>query len=1119
MTASVFVLTSLAYPAPSRWQWGSVHQLVPWSNFDKDNPLRKEMEEAAQLKLTQPRLAVQQARVNGIVRRISEAARVHVTNYLNPAKGYPKALIDVPYHVKRSRTEIPRSLADAVVFPLEFLETLDDSELAFLIAHEWDHVQRGDFFKDQAAFEGGTTKPSFVDPRVFQKRNWDKEFSADSGATQLVVWAGFGVPNMDLFFEKSRRLSSDRAQVEEAARNGSPTHPSDRERIENIDRTLAQMKKQLEAASPPLEVDLTGVSEDYEQDFVKAVLAQSSFILDSIARVYPDLAGMPPIRAVPKPYTANEGKVIFEIRLTFQNGQTRSLLLIGSPAESRPGAPPANSLWRQYQAVAARDPEGEFAHRLGAETEIVLHGQLLEQRYHVFSLEFHEGATLDEVVRTLEFLIGVPGRPDPMGRSRTLAAVPVEKLEERLGKLVSFGLLADADKTALLNARTQGDSAALAAFEERLRGLLQKLDEAGIETMFRFYRKTGFVQNDPRRNNLVFRVVNGRWTLKPIDYGSMTREDSPKSAILAYDVFEKKVEQNGPFKVVTGSVRPWVWTYLDDKTGFFESILRAYGEKKGMEFLLRALEEYESSPHDFERNSPAAHHLDKFLTDKGAFSLAVVRKSMEGIEIVDPRFREEKVTLKDAQGKTLAAGAEAIRRAVEKDPRKRTVNVRVDGTWIDFHIQGELMRALGIKTEEEMAGLIQAALEKEKLANRTNFGALGKKAVTLALVHSKHLGEDHAANGFIGFNAVLGALGDAGVARDLFSWVLAHELWHEVNPSGREGDRLGMDARVFRLLPRLDLDLLKAGPVWRAGDALIAAIHKLDQDHLENFQLQMDLLKAEGNLPQAGVAFFEESLRKRPEAAKGERGERLADHYLAGAARETDPARTHIALDMVAALFLANFSLATAERQSKLEAFSRSEDFGTADRALRILGVVWEGGREGLADHLFREAESGEEDRTIHAIRALGLLLSDKDEGDLATGPRLHHLASFLRDSHDSVRRAALEAMADVWADYPERATAAEIQAVYEALGDPNLEVRAAAYHAYAEALTGRKDLISKELEARAARDVAQDADDSLGVAAFDVLMMIKRVRQSDAPPAAAPAEMEPTVASLDPQA
>lgn len=354
---------------------------------------------------------------------------------------------------------------------------------------------------------------------------------------------------------------------------------------------------QSDAAAPDssYELDL-GLLKSYpNMKVVEGVFGDQEFMRKTVNKLFPEMSGQSIKKVTPRKLDG-KGKYLFEGVVLFGNGQKKSVLIIVVEKFSNLGQVTLPA----YKAIMATDPDAEFTHRYGGEKAIGAGGDL----YNALVVDFHEGVTLDRICDVFSGLIRDDGEP---GQKKTsLLTTSAANLEFSLGQLVVYEVITMAEKDMILRAKETNDLVALERSEEFLRHLILSLQEEAITEHFRFYRKTGYCQTDPRRNNIVFRVVDGKWKFKLIDYDTMVKINAQKDLIKFFDIFEEKT-------ALMSTVRPWGWTYMKDKSGFFESILKAYGRDKGVDLLRQALNEIESSSWDWEKKSPIIPHLRAFL--------------------------------------------------------------------------------------------------------------------------------------------------------------------------------------------------------------------------------------------------------------------------------------------------------------------------------------------------------------------------------------------------------------------------------------------------------------------------------------------------------------------------
>ena len=378
-------------------------------------------------------------------------------------------------------------------------------------------------------------------------------------------------------------------------------------------------RAEVRQASKLFQVDYKKIAEDYDRRLVRAILQaeDGTYIQKSLVKIYPEVRDLAIQSVTPRFHLSQSNKRILEFGILLADGSRRSLLLIAASGDAL-DKESSKTLARKYQAIVAKDSESELTHRLGIETDIEYSQPLsdtmvIRENFHVISLEFFEGITLDKLVAPLESLVGIPGYPYSEGYPIPLARLGSAEVEKRANALVDQGILKPADRETVLVAKrayeTSQDAQVLQEAVASLQKIIFELDQAAVEAHFRFYQKTGFIQTDPRRNNVVVSFEAGKPAFRLIDYGSMTEYRSPKNAVLAFDIFEDKVMPG----LVGGTVRPWAWTYTADKSGFFDAILAAYGREEGIQFLAEAEMVYAASESYLERESPVRKHIAIYL--------------------------------------------------------------------------------------------------------------------------------------------------------------------------------------------------------------------------------------------------------------------------------------------------------------------------------------------------------------------------------------------------------------------------------------------------------------------------------------------------------------------------
>ena len=236
--------------------------------------------------------------------------------------------------------------------------------------------------------------------------------------------------------------------------------------------------------------------------------------------------------------------------------------------------------------------------------------------YKIFSVDFLPGHTLDEVVDTLEIIVGTPGRPCARGRGRSIETLEQGRLTQALDRLTDdFKLLTSEEGDAILQARASSNCSDLDHWNLRLRKLILELDQEAVSAQAAFWQKSYYYQSDPRRHNVVFRVdEHGKRTYREIDYGSFHRGPALAGFILNYDIFNVMCHLGPGGNVFDMTVRPWVWTYQEDietnfpRHTFFEAIWRELPAETRVGLLMQAAKRLSSN---------IATHIYAFLIEKG----------------------------------------------------------------------------------------------------------------------------------------------------------------------------------------------------------------------------------------------------------------------------------------------------------------------------------------------------------------------------------------------------------------------------------------------------------------------------------------------------------------------
>ncbi|MDD5496723.1 MAG: hypothetical protein PHP46_06460, partial [Candidatus Omnitrophica bacterium] len=315
-----------------------------------------------------------------------------------------------------------------------------------------------------------------------------------------------------------------------------------------------------------------------DKDVVNAVLRDRKFVEDSIVNVYPEMAGRNIEKITLRSYLGQD-KTIFEADLRFEGGEERKLLLIGKErryGEGQRGAEKADILAKKYKAIIEKDPTHELTHRWGAAVDIeVASPDRPAANYHFFSVNFHEGVTCEDIANRFQGLVGFPGLSE-----KSLVEVDIDNIKKNTNYLVEKGFLSPEKRAEILKAKREGSAEKLEALTEELRQSLFELDIEAVRAQLIFSKKLGMVIGDPRRRNIIFNVdKEGNKTFTVIDYESI-REGKPEGQISpepisAYDIFGEK-RMGG---LTTGTSNRWVWTYLSDKSGFFQTVLDIYGDE------------------------------------------------------------------------------------------------------------------------------------------------------------------------------------------------------------------------------------------------------------------------------------------------------------------------------------------------------------------------------------------------------------------------------------------------------------------------------------------------------------------------------------------------------------
>jgi len=373
-------------------------------------------------------------------------------------------------------------------------------------------------------------------------------------------------------------------------------------------------KPEAERITESIPVDYRYINQSYFKTMLAALFEKDDFVKESMANVFPEMANKPISLLIPK-YHVGQAKDLFEVEVRFEgDSETRTLLFVVQEGSGR------NRLAEKYTALAAADAR---CHRFGAETDFQDETGRFKKPYHAFSLEFIPGIPMNEVIGNLERLVGTPGFPIENG---VLRNGPLQKkigntlkgAEESLTSLVKYGLLTESEKEEILELKRKDDAEGLKPWVDKLTAMIFELDAKAVQTYFELFKNTGYYTNDPRRNNVIFNIIDGQWSFRPIDYEDMKHKpEAIGEVIYAFDIFGDKASSG----IISSSVRLWGWSYTADKSGFFEAILRVYGEEEGMQQLVQARDAWKETLSQEKRNiilAPKYQHLDTFVKNKKA---------------------------------------------------------------------------------------------------------------------------------------------------------------------------------------------------------------------------------------------------------------------------------------------------------------------------------------------------------------------------------------------------------------------------------------------------------------------------------------------------------------------
>lgn len=349
-------------------------------------------------------------------------------------------------------------------------------------------------------------------------------------------------------------------------------------------------------AAATVPVDYRHLKQERAVSIFTSIVADQSFLAESLARLAPETSGASLLVVSPRHLSSGKGAFdLFEVCVQYEQRSSISLLIFVCREPV---------LGELYRTIAARDPKLAHAHRFGTSR---FSFQTVEGARSIFSVDFHEGTSLASVAGTLERLSGTPG----LTENHPLSRLPLAVVEGELSALTKAGVIESEVVNAILNAKRADDAETLQAAEVRLRQLLCDLDAAAITEMFRFYIQTGFMSSDPRRENMILKT-DGHRALKVIDYESMRHLPSPLMVLSQfYEIFEYQ-----PKNYAIRGVRPWAWSLMKEKSGFFKAVVEAFGRQAGLDFLQHALDEF-CAGHDVYQGKTIATHIVSFLQGEG----------------------------------------------------------------------------------------------------------------------------------------------------------------------------------------------------------------------------------------------------------------------------------------------------------------------------------------------------------------------------------------------------------------------------------------------------------------------------------------------------------------------
>ncbi|MFA5146512.1 MAG: FHA domain-containing protein [Candidatus Omnitrophota bacterium] len=141
------------------------------------------------------RLMIMQNRVNRIFSKIFDAAQNHKADYdglskdVDAARGELQRRMPILTLTVRQEGPPGKAYRGILGFSLEFVEALDEEELAWLVAHECDHEWRQKKFK-MSIFEEMERRGGEFRTRMSEALR-NREHMADEAGLELMAWAGY----------------------------------------------------------------------------------------------------------------------------------------------------------------------------------------------------------------------------------------------------------------------------------------------------------------------------------------------------------------------------------------------------------------------------------------------------------------------------------------------------------------------------------------------------------------------------------------------------------------------------------------------------------------------------------------------------------------------------------------------------------------------------------------------------------------------------------------------------------------------------------------------------------------------------------------------------------------